>query len=166
MARVLVPVNPRSYNHNPRGSATAVVTMGGRNPFEGGAPILVHKGSALPGMSGLGDTAAPAPAGATPTSDSSSWITGLLSSIVPAITTVGTQLASGRINELYPPQSQNISAQGPQALPGQGGPQQLATGPQSYLVYPPAPKSNMPYILIGVGVVGLGLAFMLSKKRK
>lgn len=165
MARVLVPVHDRKYNHNPRGSATATVTMSGRNPFEGTGAVLVHKGSALPGMSGLGDTAAPA-AGASPTSDSSSWMTGLLSSIIPAVTSVGTQLATGRINQLYPPPTPALPTTNAQLLPGQSGPQTLPVGAQSYIAYPPATPSKLPYILIGVGVVGLGLAFMLSKKRK
>lgn len=164
MARVLIPVQARTYNHNPRGSATAHVTMSGRNPFEGGG-VVVHKGSAIPGMSGLSGLGEDS-AGATPTSSSPSWMTGLLSSIIPAVTSVGTQLASARISNLYPPQTPQLQSQGAQVLPGQGGPQQLATGPQSYVVYPPAAPSKMPMILIGLGVVGLGVAFMMSKKRK
>jgi len=164
MARILVPVNKRTYNHNPRGSATAVVSMRGRNPFEGSAPVLVHKGSAIPGMSGIDGLGAD---GATPTSATPSWMSNLLSSVVPLATSVGTTLVQNRMTTLYPPQTQSVQAQGAQMLPGQSGPNQLSTGPQSILVYPPAPaKSNMPMILIAVGVIGLGAAFMMSKKKR
>jgi hypothetical protein len=61
MARVLVPQNPRRYNHNPRGSSTAVVTMKANNPFEralaGPEGLRRVPGAQLPGMGfwGMGD---------------------------------------------------------------------------------------------------------------
>ena len=125
---------------------------------------IVHKGSAIPGMSGIDGLGAD---GATPTSATPSWMSNLLSSVVPLATSVGTTLVQNRMTTLYPPQTQSVQAQGAQMLPGQSGPNQLSTGPQSILVYPPAPaKSNMPMILIAVGVIGLGAAFMMSKKKR
>jgi hypothetical protein len=61
MARVMVPQQRRTYNHNPRGSATAVVTMKGNNPFEralaGPEGLVRVQRGILPGMGywGLGD---------------------------------------------------------------------------------------------------------------
>jgi hypothetical protein len=62
MAKVMVPVQPRIYNHNPRGSATAVVTMKGNNPFEralaGPEGLVQVRAGIMPGMGywGLGDS--------------------------------------------------------------------------------------------------------------
>lgn len=168
MAQVLIPQNARRYNHNPRGSATAVVTMKGLNPFEGGRrAVIEHPGSALPGMSGLEGLSGLGEAqGATPTAEAGGAMTDILSNIVKAATTVGTTLATARINELYP-------AQSPQSIPSQGSQQisqsqinTLPLGPQSTVSYPPAPASKLPWILGAVGIAGLGLAFFLSRKKK
>lgn len=72
MATVMTPINPRRYNHNPRGSATTQVTMAAHNPFEQRTTLVNRSGTvaqlagiqpsgALPGMgmfggSHLGDT--------------------------------------------------------------------------------------------------------------
>jgi hypothetical protein len=165
MHRVLTPVNPRTYDQNPRGSATATVTMRGRNPFAGEVPVVLHPGSAIPGMSGMQGLSGLGTdsAGATPTSEGNSAMTNLLSTIVGAATQVGTTLATARINQLYAPSSTPLPTSGSQQI-SQNSVQTLPLGPQSTLVYPQQP-SKLPWILGGLGVAGLALAFVLTRRK-
>jgi len=140
----------RSYNPNPRGSSTTTVIMKSNNPFE--SSISLHNGGALPGMSGLGaaaPTTAPAPAPAA----GFDW-TSLANSLTTAGVNVGGQLATNRINQLYGPKPQPLSAPGVTYLP--------VGMPSSQ------PKRWLPIAIIGGGVVVAGLmlfAFRGKKKR-
>lgn len=171
MARVLVPTYAKTYNHNPRGSATATVSLAGRNPFEGGVPVRMKAPTSfLPmgaypdnmpfgGMGGLGDGEA-TPTAASPAA-ASWWQTGL-TTVLGAGAQIGTQLVGARINQLYPPSNPPVPTTGMQNINGTP----VATLPIGQQYYPPAaPASKMPMILIGVGVVGLIAAFMMTRKR-
>lgn len=169
MARVLAPRYAKRYNFNPRGSATATVDLAGRNPFEGGVPVRMKAPTSfLPlgtykdnmpfgGMSGLGE-GDPTAAG----SSASSWWGSLLPGITNMATTVGTQLVGAKINKMYPPTNPAIPTTGMTPINGQP----VATLPVGQQYYAPtAAPSKMPMILIGVGVVGLLAAFMMTRKR-
>ncbi len=159
MARVLVPVMPRRYNHNPRGSATAIVTMKGSNPFESGVAGL-RRVSPYPGQlaglgsAGLGDemgpplppTSGPATSGTTPID----W-TGM----VKAAATAAQPILNAQAARLLP-------RQGVTAVQGVAA-QMLPVGVQ----YPaPKPASKLPYVLVGVGVIGLGAAVLLMRRKR
>lgn len=155
MARVLMPTMARRYNPNPRGSSTTTVTMKSNNPFE--SRVSLHESGALPGMSGLGaDTLATSPAPMAAQAPSGGFdYTALLNSIAQAGVSVGGQLATNRIQELYGPKPQPLSAAGAQYLP---------------VGVPYAqPKPWLPVAIIGGGVVLAGVllfAFRGGKKKR
>lgn len=158
MARVLVPVMPRRYNHNPVGSSTAIVTMRGANPFESGVAGL-RRVSTRPGQlaglgsAGLGDEAPimgpPSPAATDSGTTPINW-----AGMAQAVATAAQPLVAAQAARLLPPKITTLT--------GQYAPQPLPVNPQ----YMPAPKSKMPYVLIGVGVVGLAAAFFLLRRKK
>ncbi len=159
MARVLIPVVPRRYNHNPRGSSTAVVTMAGHNPFESGVSGL-HRISSNPGqLAGLGGAglgADPAPVYGPPAPGATDSGTTPINwaGIAQAVATAATPLVAAEAQRLVPSQAARIQGAAATMLP---------VNPQiSY----PKPKSKMPYVLVGVGVVGLAAAFFLMRRKK
>lgn len=151
MARVLIPVMRRTYDHNPRGSATATVMMKGNNPFEQRSLLVNGKlaGGALPGMSGLGDAAAPAPAPAAPATD---WNT-VAQQLAQAAIQVGGSVATGAINQRYATN---------QRLPAVGSTQIPVVNSNS--VY--QPRASWAPWAIGGGVLGVGLVAILLLRRK
>lgn len=144
MARVLIPVMPRSYNYNPKGSATTHVTLAGDNPFERQTVIVNKSRSYIPGLGALG---AEAPA--------LTWQQQIAQAAIQTGTQVGTQLATNAINKILPP---NITA-----LPTTSAvPMQIVSAN-----YVPAKPSKMPWIIGGsVLLLGIGAFFVLRKKRK
>lgn len=159
MARVLIPMNPRRYDHNPKGSSTAVVTMKGNNPFEnrnvgrdGMQPMLRRQRG---GLAGLGDDAVqygppspPATAPATPAS-SINW-----GAIAQATATAIQPLATAEAQRLLQKQTAiPMSSQAPTALP---------------VGYRPAvaAPSKLPWILGGVGAVAaIGVLFLVLRRK-
>lgn len=162
MARVLIPVVPRRYNHNPRGSSTVQVQMRGDNPFERPTMLVNSNRRMLPGMGGLGTTldTTPIQQAAAQTVDQAasgggfSW-SGLLSKVTGAAVDVGTAYATNRIQTLYGPKPAPLPVPQTTLLPGQPG------APAAY----PAAPSKMPMILGVAAVVGVG-AFMFLRKKK
>lgn len=145
MARVLIPVTPRQYNYNPRGSSTTQVLMRADNPFERSVSVeksqFQRRGVMLPGMGELGDDPAPAaPAAADP------WAV-----LTQGVVDVGKQVAA---KELAKPAVRKIPvASKITALPiGQP--------------YPPPKKSKLPLIIGGVAVVGLLGALILIRRKR
>lgn len=154
MARVLMPTMARRYNPNPRGSSTTTVTMKSNNPFE--SNIQLHNANALPGMSGLGNVApapatSPNPMAAQAPSGGFDW-TGLMNAIGQTGVQVGGQLATNRIQELYGPKPQPLTAPGAQYLPV-GVP--LAQ-----------PKPWLPWALVGGGVLAAGVILFAFRGKK
>jgi hypothetical protein len=151
MARVLIPVNPRRYNYNPRGSSTAQVTMRSDNPFERPTQLMNASRGMLPGMGFIGDDAAPAPA------DTGIDWTKILTGVATAATPVAQQVIQNRIQQLYGPKPAALVGPTMSLLPGQTG----AALPR------PAPKRSILPWAIGGGVllIGIGALFMLRKKK-
>lgn len=157
MARVLIPTMPRSYNHNPRGSSTTVVTMRGSNPFESGVAGLVRT-SRYPGQlaglggAGLGADAPvmgpPAPGATDSGTTPINW-----AGMAQAVATAAQPLIAAQAQRLLPNQAAALTGAGVQFLP---------VNPQ---VMPPKP-SKLPYVLVGVGVIGLAAAFLLMRKKR
>ncbi len=157
MARVLVPVMPRRYNHNPVGSSTAVVTMRGSNPFESGVAGL-KRVSSYPGQlaglgaAGLGDAPIMGPPNPNATDSGTTPIN--WAGMVQSVATAAQPLISAQATRLLSPQVNTIA--------GQYLPQPLPVNPQ--LMQPKS--SKMPYVLVGAGVLGLGLVFLLMRRKK
>jgi len=150
MARVLIPVMPRRYNANPRGSATTTVTMAGDNPFERQVNVLNSTRSMLPGMGALGITDGPSvPTDSQPpVTPAEAAAAGVdWSKILTGLTNAGAQLA---IAKLTPP------------LPKTTGITPIPVGGPFHM---PAKSSVLPWA-IGVGVVVVGLGAFLLLRRK
>jgi hypothetical protein len=160
MARVLIPQNIRRYDHNPKGSSTAVVTMKGHNPFErrpgpeGLAPMM-HR--VRGGLAGLGDTAVqygpPPPPAATP---------------APAPATTGinwgaiAQATATAIQPLAAAEAQRLLQRQTAVPMNYTAPSSLPVGYQPVA----APKSKMPWIVGGVGAVAaIGVLFLVLRRR-
>lgn len=167
MARVLLPVMPRRYDPNPRGSATKHVTMAGDNPFE--RRVTAVNGSArrtmLPGMGAIdltpiAQTTAAAAGDATKTAASGGAIdwTSLAQKVGDSALKVGTTYAQNRIETLYGPKPQPLTGTAATMLPGQAG-----------ASYPPPPKKSsvLPWVLAGAGILAVGgvIIFLRRKKR-
>lgn len=154
MARVLVPTLNAKVNPNPRGSATAHVTMAEANPFkrnttavrEANQPVLHQM---MPGMGSLGKEEEEA---------------------VPWYQKIGQSLID---NVGIPLLKQEVLDQPTQQLPSQGvinvpttGQRQLPYTPPQQLPhgYPPQPPQQqgngmanmMPWVIGGVGVLVVG----------
>ena len=156
MARVLIPTYPRRYNHNPKGSATAVVTMKGANPFErtGSREALrpILRAPRPGGLSGLGDgpvLGPPSPAATDSGSKPIDW-----GKIAEATATAIQPLAAAQAARLLPkPVVQSLPGSAPSALP------------VGYTVLP-QPKSKLPWIIGGVGAVAaIGVLFLVLRRR-
>ncbi len=155
MARILMPTMARRYNPNPRGSSTTTVTMKSNNPFE--HRVSLHDANALPGMSGLGDNNTEASMATTPAPAAPGGFDwgALANTLAQTGVSVGGQLATNRIQQLYGPKPQPLQAAGSTYLP---------------VGIPYAqPKSWLPWAIIGGGVVLAGtllIAFRGGKKKK
>ena len=167
MATQILRTNRRSYNHNPQGSSTAVVTTAADNPFE--RRVSLRTTSMLPGLGSLGvDEPAPAAAPAT-----SPW----LSLLQTGLTNIG--LTAIAANVLPSPHSQPLSAQGVQQLHAAGAinlttPSTSPVPPANTVAYPirdtmvPHPggiMSMLPWIVGGVAILSVG-GLVLFKKKK
>lgn len=161
MARVLIPVMPRRYNHNPVGSSTATVIMKANNPFEAPVRQVSRRSGSLPGMGAL-DIVAPLQtasqdalkAGAT--SGGIDWSSLATTGLQTGINILGTA-GQNVVNKLIPPASQPLSAPQSVLLPGQPG------APPVAYIQTPAP-SKLPWIIGGVVVLGGVLLLTLRKK--
>jgi len=154
MARVMIPQNPSVYNDN--AGSTTVVRMRANNPFEStrlsmGTSAASRRGK--PGrLAGLGDgeeydtMASEAPAADTGF-DWSKLVTGLTSGAL----TVGTALATNRINTLYGPTTTSLAPV-------------VTTAAGTRIVTVPAPASKLPWIIGGVAVLGV-LAVVLMRRK-
>ncbi len=153
MARVLIPVMPRRYNPNPRGSATTTVTMSGDNPFERPVNVLNSTRSMLPGMGALGMTDGPsADASLSPSQPMvPSASTGIdWSKILTGAVQAGAQLGVAK-----------LQAQADRALPKTTGITNIPV--QGY--YPPPKHPALPWVIGGGAVLVLGLgAFLFFRK--
>ncbi len=159
MARVIIPQNARTYNQNPQGSSTTTVMMKAQNPFEnrnvgrdGMTPIMRAQRGSLAGLGAdpplLGPPSPAQPEGSTGTGIN--W-----GAIAAATATAIQPLASA--------EAQRLITKGSQQIPGASG-FVLPVGQQPY---PPKPASKLPWILTGVGVLGLVVAVVLvMRKRK
>lgn len=186
MARVLIPQNARIYNQNPKGSATAVVTMRAENPFEGGRSSLVRnraniptvatlagvgRSSAMPGMGGVARTSGALPGmgedAAAPASTGFDF-SSLLNTGIQAITSVGTNLVNNRVATLYGPSTQAVTT--PQMQSASSPTINVmsptgATSQQPIIIQAPAAKTNwLPIALIGGGAAVLAIIFLMKKK--
>jgi hypothetical protein len=158
MARVLIPITPRRYNYNPRGSSTAQVTMRSDNPFERPTRIVNAPRSMLPGMGFIGEGEDGSAAPTAPADTGFDW-TKLLTGVATAATPIAQQVVQNRIQELYGPQPAALVGPTMSLLPGQ-------TGAKLPVMVPPAKKSVVPWA-IGGGVLLLGIAalFLMRKKK-
>jgi hypothetical protein len=152
MARVLIPLNPRRYNYNPRGSSTAQVTMRADNPFERPTQLMNASRGMLPGMGFIGDDAAPAPADA-----GFDW-TKILTGVATAATPIAQQVIQNRIQQLYGPKPAALVGPTMSLLPGQTGAQVPMPLPKK--------KSILPWAIGGgVLLLGIGALVMMRKKK-
>lgn len=149
MARVLMPVMPRTYNPNPRGSATTTVRMRADMPFERPSMVVNSNRGMLPGMSGLG--ADPAP-GTPPIfgAQGVDW-TALLNQGAQ----IGIQAGQSAIQNAITPHMQQMSTPSINHLPVMTGARAVA----------PA-KPIWPWVVGGVVVVGAIGALLLLRKKK
>lgn len=139
MAILRVPTIRRTYDMNPMGSATALVTMRHDNPFD---RRVIAKVRDLRGLD-MGDATPLPTADAAP----SFW-----DSAINALKGVGATVLPKLASSILPP----IGDSG--ALPGTN-PVRAQPAPAA-----PAPATNMYLIAGGVAVVGV-LAFILLKKK-
>jgi hypothetical protein len=148
MAIAFSPSTRRRYNHNPRGSATAHVTLPSNNPFERRITVVNDSRSMIPGMGDLGAEAAPKPG-----IDWASIATGVSNAAIQ----VGQQAATNAVNRILPPPPSTV-LQAPQT-------QYLQP---SYPTYAPAPKSGISKWVIGGGiaVLGIGVLFLVTRKKR
>jgi len=160
MARVLIPVMPRRYNHNPVGSSTATVMMKANNPFEAPVRQVSRRSGSLPGMGSLDVTALQSSAQetlqASATSSGFNWAqvgTSLAQTGIDILGTAGQNI----VNKLVPPPSTTLKAPSAILLPGQPG-----AGAPALQYAQPAP-SKLPWILGGVAVLGGVLFFTMRK---
>lgn len=156
MARVIVPTMKAKVNPNPKGSATAHVTMAEANPFkrnttavrEANQPVLHQM---MPGMGYLGEDATP---------KSNSWLDMLKETTSSLITQVGIPAIQQEVIKPTKP----LQSQGSTQLPSTGGRQLPYTPPQQLPHgYPPQPQQQgsgaanmMPWVIGGVGVLVVG----------
>lgn len=165
MARVMIPVQPRRYNFNPKGSATAVVTMRGHNPFERTTsrealqPYMLR--SRPGGLAGLGDDAPGTGAMLGPPSPTPAATD---SGSTPIDWTKIAQLTAAAVQPLATAEASKLLTKATAStLPGQTAPKPLAVGAQPIVA---KPASKLPWILGGVGAVAaIGILFLVLRKK-
>ena len=162
MARVLIPVMPRRYNHNPVGSSTATVIMKANNPFEAPVRQVSRRSGSLPGMGAIDVNALQSSAQetlqASATRSGFNWGevgTNLAQTGISILGTAGQNI----VNKLVPPPTTTLTAPSAVMIPGQ--PNQGAPA-VPYYQQAPAP-SKLPWILGGVAVLG-GVLFLTMRK--
>ena len=157
MARVLIPTHARRYNPNPRGSATATVTMRSDNPFERG--VRAVNGRMLPGLGALevpSTLTQALPSSTVEAAKSTTGINwgGMFENLANTAIKVGGDVATSK---LVKPVAQPLPSQGITTLPVV----------QPVIQYGQEMRSSkLPMILLGLGVIGLGAVFLLRKKRR
>jgi hypothetical protein len=131
--------------------------MRGNNPFEGGVAGL-QRISSRPGQlaglggAGLGDgpvLGPPSPAATDSGTTPINW-----AGITQSVAQAAAPLVAAQAARLMPSQASAIQGAAAQYLP---------VNPQ--LVYP-KPPSKLPYVLVGLGVVGLATALILMRRKK
>jgi hypothetical protein len=196
MAFVLAPRYAKSYNFNPRGSATATVRIAGRNPFEGGVPVRMKAPTTFLPLGGFrdnmpfGNLAEGAPTAASGSAaswwgkpnqlaggmgglgddasapSSPSWLDQLVSGVTAIAVPSVNALVGARINTLYGTPATAVPTTNAVPLPTSTI-AQLPVGSQMPAAYmQQATSSKLPIILVGAGVVGLLAVYMMTRKKR